>query len=979
MDGIMESAATGVMNSLLAKLAKLLGEDYQMQRGMRREVAFLKDELSSMNALLQRLADTEVLDPLTKEWRNQVREMTYDIEDCVDGYMRQQHYEPKRLDGVMGFFLGYVQKVKELVARSEITEQMKGLRARIVEVGHRRKRYKIDSAVDPCSTSVVSVDRRLPALYADLGSLVGISGPRDELIKLVDDGGQGMKVVSIVGSGGLGKTTLANQVFRNIREQFDCQAFVSLSQNPDLMMIFRTILSQVKKDECDDTSSCDKEQLINELRDFLKDKRYFIVIDDIWSIQVWKIIKCALPENACGSRIIVTTRIGTVAKSCSFPHHDLAYELRMLNEDDSKRLFFRRVFGSEDKCPDHLKDVSIEIIRKCGGLPLAIITLASLLTTKSYVRAEWVEVCSSIGSGLEKNWDVQEMNMILSLSYNNLPHHLKTCFLYLSMFPEDYVIKRDYLVRRWVAEGFISVHGGRNSEDEGECYFNELINRSLIQPVDFQDDGRVYACRVHDMILDLIVCKAVEENFVTILNERKQILVSQGKVHRLSLNHHGQENVAAYSMVGTHVRSLNIFRYSEQMPALSCFGALRVLDLDGNENLGSCYLEDVGKLFQLRYLRIKASDITTLPEQLGDLKFLVILDLLNCPGLTELPASIVKLQRLKWLVVNRVRLPNEVGNMQALEFVSLIVVDYTTSITMLQELGSLTKLRTLGMDWRISVQHKDKKAYADNFVSSVSKLGRSNLRCLRLISPWSLDFLLDSWSPVPHLLQELGIKGWYLSKIPVWMTSLANLTSLDIEVKVRQETLQILGEFHALLYLKLYSNAADPNGRCLIVSNNGFQCLKKLTFVSWVNLMFEEGAMPMLETLDFQIIVHEVQNSYGIGDLDLGIRYLSALRTLTVYIHCQGAGIEEVEAVEAAIQIGCSMLPSQPKPALHRFGVAEMVKDEAGAQKQGHEEDKKQLSTPAWFFFNKSAPQDGQDTTLNPGLVRLPESSSCIE
>nr|CAB3492076.1 unnamed protein product [Digitaria exilis] len=241
MDGIMASAATGVMSSLLAKLAELLSEDYQMQKGMRHQIAFLKDELSSMNTLLERLADMEVLDPQTREWRNQVREMTYDIEDCVDDYMRQLRNGPQSPGGVMGFFLGYVQKVKELVSRQ-------------------------------------------------LGGLVGINVPTDEVIKLLGDGDQGMKVVSIVGCGGIGKTTVANQIYRRIATQFDFQAFVSLSQNPDMVMTFRSIPSQVKKDECDSTSSSDKKLLISELRDFLKDKRYFIVIDDIWSTQAWKTI-----------------------------------------------------------------------------------------------------------------------------------------------------------------------------------------------------------------------------------------------------------------------------------------------------------------------------------------------------------------------------------------------------------------------------------------------------------------------------------------------------------------------------------------------------------------------------------------------------------------------------------------------------------------------------------------------------------------
>lgn len=622
----------------------------------------------------------------------------------------------------------------------------------------------------------------------------------------------------------------------------------------------------------------------------------------------------------------MTTRIGTIAKSCSSPHHDLIFELRMLSEDDSKRLFFIRIFGSEDKCPHQLKEVSIEILRKCGGLPLAIITMASLLTTKSHTRADWLKICNSIGSGLEKNCDVEEMNMILSLSYNNLPHHLKTCLLYLSMFPEDYVIKRDYLVRRWIAEGFVSAHGRRNLEDEGECYFNELINRSLIQPVDFEYDGRVHTCKVHDMILDLITCKAVEENFVTIVTKRKQILASHGKVHRLSLEYHGLESLRPNPIVTAHVRSLNIFRYSEGMLPFSDFRSLRVLDLDGNENFENCYLEDMGKLCHLRYLRIKARNIT-LPENIGELQCLVILDLLSCPNLGELPASIVELRHLKWLIVAPVNLPDGVGNMQALEFLSFVVVDYTTPTTLLQELGSLTKLRTLGLEWRINPLHRDKKTYEDNFISSLGKLCSSNLRYLRLISPWSLDFVLEPWFPTPLLLQELQIHGWYLSKIPAWMVSLTNLTYLDVEVKVRQETMQILGDFPALQFLKLCSNPAGSEVRCLVISNTGFRCLKKFSFVGWVNMMFKEGSMPVLEALEYEIIVHEVQTACGFGLPDFGIRHLSTLRDLVVHVHCEGSRVKEVEALEADIRNAASMLPNCPIPALHRFLESELVKE----------------------------------------------------
>jgi hypothetical protein len=259
----------------------------------------------------------------------------------------------------------------------------------------------------------------------------------------------------------------------------------------------------------------------------------------------------------------------SVAKSCCFPRLDLAYKLRPLSEADSKTLFFNRVFGSVEKCPLHLNEISTEIIKRSGGLPLAIITMASLLTTKSNRIEEWTRVRNSIGLGLEKNPDVEEMKKILSLSYNDLTVQLKTCLLYLSMYPEDYEIQMEDVVRRWIAERFVKVDCWENLFDTGKHYFNELINRSLIQPTDIDYNGQARACRVHDMIHDLIISKAVEENFITPSSQETLTLVSQNKIRRLSIDYGGQENVKTKSsMVTAHVRSLSVFGYTDQVPPL---------------------------------------------------------------------------------------------------------------------------------------------------------------------------------------------------------------------------------------------------------------------------------------------------------------------------------------------------------------------------------------------------------------------------
>ncbi|KAK3157314.1 hypothetical protein QOZ80_2AG0119190 [Eleusine coracana subsp. coracana] len=179
MKGVMVSVATGAMNSVLEKLTTLVGKEFSLlQSGVKH------DKLSCMNALLENMADMEV-DPQMKDWRNQVREMAYDIEDCIDVYVLQQRHS-----GILGFVRDYVQKVMELVGHHGVARQIRELKDRIVEASHRRKRYKLDPEVE---TRTTSIDPRLPAPYVESSDLVGIDVPRENLINFLDDGELSLK------------------------------------------------------------------------------------------------------------------------------------------------------------------------------------------------------------------------------------------------------------------------------------------------------------------------------------------------------------------------------------------------------------------------------------------------------------------------------------------------------------------------------------------------------------------------------------------------------------------------------------------------------------------------------------------------------------------------------------------------------------------------------------------------------------------
>ena len=155
--------------------------------------------------------------------------------------------------------------------------------------------------------------------------------------------------------------------------------------------------------------------------------RYFIVIDDIWDISVWKIIRCALPDHNQGCKIIATTRIFKVAEEVG-----RVYKMKPLCFHSSRILLYRRIFGNKnkDKCPDEeLAKVSDIILTKCAGVPLAIITIASLFASKRRNKLDWYEVYNSIGTGMEDNTDVENMRKVLSLSYYDMPSHLRTCYI----------------------------------------------------------------------------------------------------------------------------------------------------------------------------------------------------------------------------------------------------------------------------------------------------------------------------------------------------------------------------------------------------------------------------------------------------------------------------------------------------------------------------------------------------------------------
>ncbi|CAN6372994.1 unnamed protein product [Urochloa humidicola] len=884
MAEVLAGVSTWVMKSLLSKLAKLLGDEYNLLQEVRGEVEFLHRELTSLDSLLRKLAALEKLGRDTKELRIALKEMVYDIEDGIDVFMNCLG-SARDKDG----FMHDVAKQLNLKVRHQIAKQIQELKARVVEESERNMRHQLHGSTDvSMDNPYVSdptnqeIDPRVKALYADPEhQLVGMDGPVEKIVELLtleeDDSAQQLQVVSILGPGGLGKTTCANQVYRKIKDQFDFTALISVSQRPNILEILRKMVKT--------GSNLDKWQLIAGAQDYLREKRYLIVFDDIWSIETWEQLKSILPQNNNKSRVITTTRITDVASSCCSKTNDHIHILDPLNNDCSKELFFRRIFSPKRTCPDALDEVANKILKKCGGIPLAIITIAGLLSKKPKTKKEWKRVQSSIGNACE----LRGMRKTLSLSFHDLSYDLRACFISLSIFPEDYEIDRQRLVSRWIAEGFVSGKEELDSEQIGQNYFNELINRSLIQPIDIEYNGLARACRIHDLMLELIVALSKEENFVTILGGLERPSVPN-TIRRISI----QSNEDAVLQVikdknMSHVRSLSFFTPKAELPNLSHFHALRVLDMKGFHFEEHQALKALASSIQLKYLNLSDTNVTELPKQIGDVHNLETLDLRGSP-IQRLPSTFCQLQKLLRLFVSPgVALPDKIGKMLTLEEIEHVAI-LCNSLKFVEKFGDLTRLRALRVDCRYSwlagkkqvPRNVDIKKYEETLLSSLCKLGSNNLQSLEIdIADDSLIFsLFDLCCALPQL-EELTISN-FLSRVP-------------------------------RLHL------ARTTDERLVISTGGFQCLKQFEFCcedGGMGLKFAPGAMPDLEKLDLDIGVRTTMSKHG--GFDFGIKNLEALKHVSVKLDCRFAEGREIQAAETAIISG--VLPRRLMPQIQRIG-----------------------------------------------------------
>ncbi|WVZ90779.1 hypothetical protein U9M48_037047, partial [Paspalum notatum var. saurae] len=810
----MANLVTGAMGSLIPKLVNVLKEEYGHQAGMEERIHKLTMELRGAQAALHKVAEVpwDQLDEQVKLWACELRESSYDMEDFLDTY----HVRVKGPDSAKQKKKGSLKRLREKVAnlfnkskaRREISIGVNNIETHLDEVTKRWSKFKVNDIVARPATASM-VDPRLAAMYNKVKNLVGIDESSGELISMLQTKQWGdkcntkMKIVSVVGVGGLGKTTLAKVVYDKLIGDFQCGAFVPVGRTPDLKKVIQEILICLDKQKYMQFNFAlfnGIHQLINELKVFLlENKRYFIVVDDIWEVQSWDTIKLAIDDdNNCGGRIMVTTRKMDVATKA-----DEVYRLQPLPRESSRELFCARISDNQVSYnDDQLDEVFDKILKKCGGIPLAIITMASLLVGKP--RDKWLQLYNSIGFGHKDSKEAENTMRILSFSYYDLPAHPRTCLLYLSAFPEDSVIDKHSLIWKWVAEGFVQEKKGTRLIETAEGYFNDLMNKSLIQAVEGEDvyDGTIIGCRVHDIVLDFIRSMSHEEKFLTILdNDQDTPLHSHAR--RLAYHNRTVQN-SNHLHDMRKVRSFSTLRCTiESWALLSSFTLLRVLDIEDCKRADSCpiRIEDVGQLLHLRYLSLVGIKIEWAPEGLGALRCLQTL-YLDVSDIAETPSNMIlppQLVNLRISFEDATAGAFEVAWMERLTSLEELLVSVDGRFKW-KELPRLRELRVLAVAFSVDEVESERECVES--VSHLDKLQHLILAdCNDCEATWkAAGFVL------PRQLRHLVVHDIHLLKLPPCInpSGLPNLAHLDLKLKhVDEQDLKNLGGLPVLCFLKL--------------------------------------------------------------------------------------------------------------------------------------------------------------------------------
>ncbi|WVZ54178.1 hypothetical protein U9M48_005019, partial [Paspalum notatum var. saurae] len=969
MAGVLDALASYVQN-MLTEIAK---EEVHILLGVTGEIGNMGVKLGDLKNFLVDADRRNITDLSVQAWVKDLRRAMYEATDILD--LCQLKAMEKGPSQDMGCFNPLLFCMRNPLHAHDIGKRIKNLNERLDDIKARSVSYEfidLGSYEDRGGNMVSpSSGTRETSWALDESGLVGEKIEEDtrNLVQMLTQEYQtnqeyrNIMVFAIVGVGGIGKTTLAQKIFNNeiIQQEFPKKLWLSVNQEPNETEILRRAIIEAGGNHL--ATGNTKAALERALIEALKGHKILLIMDDVWDHRIWVGVLRTPLVNAIvahGSRVLVTTRHDTVARGmlAKKPYHRVS----KLEYEDAWLLLKKQVVGNgndDEQKVDVLRDIGMGIIAKCDGLPLAVKVMGGLLHHRKILRSDWEKVLN------DSIWSVSQMPEELSnavyLSYQYLNPNLKPCFLHYALLPKSTVFWKSTIVAMWISEGY--VHGNSyNLEAVGEDYYNQLIARNLIEPNERYADQVV--CNMHDVVRSFAQYVARDEALIACGSETS-VTDKHNSQNVIQLTLEAKESESKeveWSSLQVH-RSLRTLIIVGQMKinpgdSFSSFSSLRVVHIeDGNFNALS---ESLIHLKHLRYLSIRSTDTSRLPENIAKIKFLEHIDLTGCEDLVKLPSGIVKLQQLRYLglyctSINNI--PKGFGRLTNLRTLDGFPAHVDGDWCSLEELGPLDQLMHLQIR---GLEHVSSSSFAIKArLPEKVRLTYLLLNCTigdgddhRLVKEEEQQQIMNVFDELcpPSSLENLVIEGYFGRQLPSWMTS----TSIAPLGRLR-----ILG--------------LDDLPFCTELPNNGFHKAYWARVIKCPNLE-RINNLPRLHNL-YVIICPKLKVLEGLPALQRLVLEDYGMETLPRYLH--GVNPRHLQ-IDCSLSLLTCIAAGKSSPEWGKFNHIQQVKAYSGDKDSPRKWHVLYTREPFFFETNISRSAIGEGNELTMQLLHHPGTALCL-
>ncbi|GLU17199.1 hypothetical protein SLE2022_335900 [Rubroshorea leprosula] len=793
-----------IVDATISKVISVATEQINLAVGWKAELRRLCKKLTMIRAVLQDADRRQVGGSAVKLWLENLRDVAREAEDVVDEVvyerLKQEVWIQKQMKKKVCLFFTFS---NPFIFRLKMANKIKNLIASIVEINKEAADFGLQPGLashEPRSNPQTTYSS--PSYCPRV-----IIGRENDVSKIVDllidpNNEESLSVISVVGMGGLGKTTLAKSVqnHEKIVRNFGKTIFICVSEVFDAKKILKEMFESLKKKGCPIENEA---TIVGEIQEELEKENYLLILDDVWNEDKakWDALRGRLLEINKNkvSRVVVTTRSEKIASIMGTLREHM-YHLQELEDDKCWSIIEQRAFGGSPVPNLELEAIGRQIAQKCRGVPLVANVIGASLSNQRG-RDEWLSVknkldawgISSLGDD-SREW----IDQALQLSFDRLPNPLKQCFAFCSIFPKDSKIRREMLIELWMAEGFLQPSEGSSMEDIGDKYFNDLLSYSLFLEEERDSTGKIKSCKMHDLIHDLATSNSKSETLILKAGSESNI------AHVRHLNLVDAEEMVPANFVEVARKLHSLFLKGDilgEMP--DSFKRLRILSFEK----GSLWRIDIeqlptwiGKMKHLRYLDISWTNIKELPQFIMELYSLQTLRFMYCVLIEKQPEGVENLVSLRHIYFNLPScMPLRMGRLKDLQTLQLFVVGLQEG-SRIEELGCLSQL---GGKLRIChLEHVENYSEAEK-----AKLSKKIELC-KLSLEWTErnteecnhdEDVLAGLKPPPNL-RNLTIKYYGGEKCPPWMEpslsesfSLNNLVDLKILQCKKLKSMPIIG------------------------------------------------------------------------------------------------------------------------------------------------------------------------------------------